>query len=253
MGVDPRTYCDLTEQPAINKIISEFEKSGTQSDQQIINGLLNGSYCNPGEPGVPKPPPLLSLAKLMVTEPLERLKKHGLQSHHVLAIRTYTTSCYMSINGPMRKKPHVQLPHPFAATMYYITTGLKILRAAQGEDEDASREQCFYRGLTDMQVSDDFRKMGGTEMSCMSTTDDINVAAGFAGGAAPLIFKYLSNDFMSSGARLWDNGISVYPNEKEVMYPPLTYLSCPTAGLTEIKINGRMYPVVEVRPTYPET
>jgi hypothetical protein len=255
MGVDPRTYRDLTGQRAINKIIAEFKKSGThwagdeQSDQQTIAGLINGSYCNPGTSTQ-----LLSLEELMSTIELVRLKKHGLNNHHVLAIRIYTTTCYRSINSPMRKKPHAQLPHPFAATMYYITTGLKILRAAQGEDTvNASKEQCFYRGLRDLQISSKFTEMGGTEMSCMSTTFDINVAAAFASGSmSPLLFRYRSNDFMSSGACIWF--ISVYPEEKEVLYPPLTYLSCPTAGSrTEVVINGRTFPVVEVRPTYPET
>lgn len=255
MGVDPKTFRDLKGERAIKKMVSEFKKSGTlwpgdeQSDEQNIAGLINGSYCNPGTTT-----PLPSLAELMQTIEVVRLKKHGLQSHHVLAIRLYTTSSYRSINSPMRQKPHAQLPHPFAATMYYITTGLKILRAAQGEDTvNASKEQCFYRGLRDLQISTKFMEMGGTEMSCMSTTLDINVAAAFASDCtSPLLFRYLSNDFMSSGARIWF--ISVYPEEKEVLYPPLTYLSCPTAGsVCEVVINGRTYPVVEVRPTYPET
>lgn len=255
MGVDPKTYRDLKDEHAIKKIISEFKNNGEhwpgdeQSDQQIVAGLVNGSYCNPGTTT-----PLPSLAELMQTIEMVRLKRYGLKSHHVLAIRTYTTSCYRSINSPMRRNPHAQLPHPFAATMYYITTGLKILRAAQGEDTvNASKEQCFYRGLRDLQISTKFMEMGGTEMSCMSTTLDINVAAAFASGSmSPLIFRYLSNDFMSSGACIWF--ISVYPEEKEVLYPPLTYLSCPTAGShTEVVINGQTFPLVEVRPTYPET
>jgi hypothetical protein len=127
-----------------------------------------------------------------------------------------------------RKTPPAQLPHPFAATMHYITTGLKILRTAQGDNEDVSIEQYFYRGLTGMEVCAEFKKTGGTELSCMSTTDDEEVAALFAVGAAPLIFKYLSNDFISAGAKVWF--ISVYPTEREVLYPPLTHLSCPVPG-----------------------
>ena len=56
----------------------------------------------------------------------------------------------------------------------------------------------------------------------MSTSIDKDIMAGFAMSDQPLVFRVLSDDFMSCGADIqW---LSVYPTEKEILYPPLTFL-----------------------------
>jgi hypothetical protein len=65
-----------------------------------------------------------------------------------------------------------------------------------------------------------------------------------------LLFKILGKDFMVIGADVqW---LSAFPEEAEVLYPPLTYLS--TTGRTEKIVVKRgadelCFTVVEVEPT----
>jgi hypothetical protein len=104
--------------------------------------------------------------------------------------------------------------------------------------------------LIDLQVTEEFLEVGGTEMSCMSTTSSKKVAADFAkkSKTSPLLFKLLSNDFMSHGADI--SFLSVYPEEKEILYPPLTYLGPISREIKTEIIDGREYQVVEVKPSF---
>jgi hypothetical protein len=62
----------------------------------------------------------------------------------------------------------------------------------------------------------------------------------------PLVFRIISEDFMSCGADV--SWLSVYPTEAEILYPPLTYLKYAYAGETPIKNSIGM--VVDVVPTF---
>jgi hypothetical protein len=243
MGVDPRTYRDIKNK--VQKIVDEFKRSGTKEDNANVERLMNGTYSNPKTPDKVLP----SIADIMSGS--SEVEIAGLQAHHVLALRLYTTSSYKSINNPMRQQPYPQIPHPFAGTLYYIGDGLAKLRAVQGTlQSHENKDKVFYRGMIDLQVTDEFLAVGGTEMSCMSTTSSKTVAADFAkeSKTSPLLFKLLSNDFMSHGADI--SFLSVYPEEKEILYPPLTYL-CPINREIKIEIiDGREYQVVEVKPSF---
>ena len=243
MGVHPKTYRDIRNKLA--KIRKEFKKSGTAEDNANIAGLLAGTYANPETPGDFLP----SVAEVMRSSP--EIEIAGLEIHHVLALRLYTTSSYKSINGPMRQQPYPQLPHPFAATLYYISDALTKLRTVQGATQShENKQQIFWRGMIDLRVTDEFLEVGGTEMSCMSTTSSQEVAADFAkkSKTSPLLFKLISNDFMSHGADI--SFLSVYPKEKEILYPPLTYLGPTSRERTVVVIDGVEYQVVEVTPTF---
>ena len=85
-------------------------------------------------------------------------------------------------------------------------------------------------------------------MACMSTTSDQKVAEEFALSKSPLLFKFVSRSFMSHGACI--SFLSVYPGEKEVLYPPLTYLR--PIGMSEVTIGTTVYKVVEVEPVFPK-
>eukprot|EP00729_Bicosta_minor_P033135 gene33135-biopygen8881 len=172
----------------------------------------------------------------------------GLEIHHVLALRVYTSPSYRSINNPMRQSPPV-LPHPFAATLYYISDALSKLRELQGRDAAMRNEtMVFWRGMKDLQITDEFIITGGSEMACMSTTSSREVAEEFAVSKSPLLFKLVSNSFMSHGADI--SFLSVYPSEKEVLYPPLTYLR--PINVSEETIGGKVYKIVEVEPVFPK-
>ena len=56
----------------------------------------------------------------------------------------------------------------------------------------------------------------------MSTSASKDIAISYAASKCPLIFKYESADFISRGANV--SFLSVYPDEQEALYPPLTYL-----------------------------
>ena len=243
MGVDPKTYRDIRNK--VKKIIDEFRKYGTAEDNANLDGLMNGTYINPDHPDVVLP----SIAEIMASS--SEVEVAGLQFYHVLALRLYTTSSYKSINDPFRQQPYPRLPHPFAATLYYISDALTRLRTVQGAHQShANRQQTFWRGMIDLRVTEEFLEVGGTEMSCMSTTSSKEVAADFAkkSKTSPLLFKLSSNDFMSHGADI--SFLSVYPEEKEILYPPLTYLSPISRESSVEVIDGREYKVVEVKPSF---
>ena len=95
---------------------------------------------------------------------------------------------------------------------------------------------------------DDFLQTGGSEMACMSTTSSREVAENVAWSKSPLLFKFMSKSFMSHGAAI--GFLSVYPGEKEVLYPPLTYLR--PIKVYEETIGTTVYQVVEVEPVFPK-
>ena len=76
--------------------------------------------------------------------------------------------------------------------------------------------------MKDLGLTMEFLQQGGTEFACLSTTASKDIAINFAVSALPLIFKFETKDFTSRGADI--AFLSVYPNEKEALYPPLTYL-----------------------------
>lgn len=87
----------------------------------------------------------------------------------------------------------------------------------------------YWRGLDGMALSQRFDKEGGTEFGCMSTSTSKDVAIEFSEGKHPLVFKFVTDNFMSRGADI--SFLSVYPEEKETLYPPLTYLQVDHIGV----------------------
>ena len=62
----------------------------------------------------------------------------------------------------------------------------------------------------------------GSELACMSTSENIDVVARYARSNNPLLLRIKVESPMDRGANLkW---LSCYPSEDEVLFPPLTYL-----------------------------
>lgn len=249
LGVDPKTYMHVKQK--VKVILKEFAKNGTDEDNKNLKTLIEGTYKHPpNSDGSPLTAmdirgQSMTIGELMASS---NVQDAGLEIHHVLALRLYTTSTYMSINNPMRQSPPV-LPHPFAATMYYISDALSKLRELQGKNLAMRNETLvFWRGMKDLQITDEFIRTGGSEMACMSTTSDQKVAEEFALSKSPLLFKFVSKSFMSHGADI--SFLSVYPGEAEVLYPPLTYLR--PIKISEKTIGTTVYKVVEVEPVFPK-
>jgi len=163
----------------------------------------------------------------------------GLSRAHVLALRMYTTSSYRRITTPLRAR---QKPHPFAATLYYLSDGIRKLRAvaAELEPEQFTADISLWRGMRDMRVLDSFMQQGGAEIAPMSTSISKDVAMRYADSAHPLIFHFHTQG-MERGCSL--KYLSVYPKEQEVLYPPLTFLQPVRQTLDN---DGRT--IIEARP-----
>lgn len=253
MGVDEQTVGTFL-QDGVRAIKQEFQDHGTDEDKRNLQGLLDGSYRNPADShltgeeydtdaAAKLAAPCVSFDELMARPEVQTA---GLGLHHVLALRLYTTSSYQSLNNPLRTDPPTQ-PHPFAATTYFISEGIKKLRAVAAERPDAFTRVVFYRGLRGMGLAKKLIKEGGTEYGCMSTSGSKDVAIEFSQSKHPLIFVYDTENFMARGADI--SFLSVYPEEKEALYPPLTYLTV-TKVTTEL-LNKNRALVVYVRPTFP--
>ena len=191
------------------------------------------------------------LASAGETKTLEQLMEHPhaklakLSRHHILALRLYTTSSFPKINDPLRKDPPDR-PHPFAATTFFISEGIKMLRAVAAQMPDAYTERIYWRGMKDLGITGEFMTKGGTDFACVSTTAHQAIAVhNFASSALPLVFKVVTKNCLSRGADI--SFLSVYPTEQEVLSPPLTYLRCLETKMETL--SGVQLLVATVEPT----
>ena len=99
--------------------------------------------------------------------------------------------------------------------------------------------------MANKRVGDEFAKLGGTELACMSTTKSVDAAIKFGKSDSPLYFKIVSTTSLERGADI--SFLSVFPGEQEVLYPPLTYMR-PIGEIREEMFGGRMSQGVTVRP-----
>jgi hypothetical protein len=144
----------------------------------------------------------------------------NLNEAELVAIRLYTALAYKFMNDPLRDDERYgrRQPCPLPVTTYFAQSGIKKLRALHV----ASGELTLWRGMCNREVPDEFMRMGGTELAFMSTTRDLSVAVRFSLSQRSLLFKIVSPGFMTMGADVqW---LSAFPDEAEILYPPLTYL-----------------------------
>ena len=253
----------------------EFAQSGGDEDKENLRCVLEGLK----RPGWTSGQSLEAL----VAHPHARMAK--LRRHHVLALRLYTTSSYCRVNDPLRSVPP-QRPHPFASTAYFTDQvrtcgsavqhsasraalhvrtpegpversshaafwspclqGIKLMRAVAASLPDAHTTRIFWRGMKDLGLTMEFLQQGGTEFACLSTSASKDVAVNFAVSELPLIFKFETNDFTSRGADI--AFLSVYPNEQEALYPPLTYLR--SVKVETEDVGGKAMLVATVQPVF---
>lgn len=243
MGIDEATIGNF-HQGQISAIEREFMQHGSEKDKRNFLTVMDGTYTNPPDTsGNVDTASQKSIDELMESPEVQTA---GLGRHHVIALRLYTTSSYEAINTPLRTDPPTQ-PNPFAATTYFISEALKKLRAVAAEKPDAHTPVVYWRGFKGMALPKRFVKEGGTEFGCMSTSASKSVAIAFSKSKHPLVFKFATDNFMARGADI--SFLSVYPEEKEALYPPLTYLCVIKVGVEVM--NGRRVLVASVKPTFP--
>lgn len=240
----------MTTGGGIAAIKNEVMLNGNAEDKTNMKGLIDGTYVNPDNDDETSAEELAAQKKtideLMKTDQVKTAK---LTRAHVLALRLYTTSTYSSVNQPLRTNPPTK-PHPFAVTTFYISEGIKLLRAVAGELPGAHQPQDLWRGLKDLTISTAFLESGGTEFACMSTSLKEGTAIDFAKDSrAPMIIKLETKDFMSRGADI--SFLSVYPGESETLFPPLTFLRPIDNGTKTVVKEGKSYLVVRCEPVIP--
>ena len=180
---------------------------------------------------------------------------------HVAALRFYTTAAFKFINQPLTdggSDYDQRRPHPLPMTVSYIAEGIKKLRASlaecscdlrdQRQDGDLPFHNVLWRGMKDLEVTDTFMKMGGTQFAPMSTTSDVSVATRYGLSSGSLLLKINISNQLQHGASL--SWLSAFPNEAEVLFPPLSYLQ-PTGREQILSICGCSFHVVEVEVFLP--
>ena len=234
LGVTDAMLAHFYQDP-VGAIQREFATHGSAADQENLRCVQHGLQ----RPGWSSAATLESL----LAHPNATTAK--LQAQHVLALRLYTTSSYARINDPLRRDPP-QRPHPFAATTLFIDKAIKMLRAVAASLPNAHTALVYWRGMKDLGLTMEFLQKGGTEFACLSTSASQEVAVSFAASSLPLVFKFATKDFTSRGANIgW---LSVYPNEQEALYPPLTYLRSVKAE--NESIGGMTILVATVEPVF---
>jgi len=153
---------------------------------------------------------------------MKEAQQAALSVAEIAALRIYTSALFQYINLPFRlpeNRHGFEKPHPCGLTVTFIQDGLKKLRKHHaGRNEKVY----FWRGMKDLCIPSDFEERGGTELQCMSTTADIEIAGHYGQSKTPLIFCVHSTSFMNRGVDI--SWLSLYGHEKEILYPPLTYL-----------------------------
>ena len=181
----------------------------------------------------------------------ENTHKAHLVESELAALRLYTTSVYKHMNGPLRDENRSQqnLPCPLPVITFHAFAGVKKLRMLHLNCEGKQDKQhILWRGMRTMKASDAFMEEGGTELAFMSTTTDLEVALRYSLSAHSLIFKIVVPNSLSMGANLgW---VSAFPNEFEILYPPLTHLQ-PTGkrdSITVVREGKQIFlEVIEIR------
>ena len=185
-------------------------------------------------------------------------KDANLKPEHVIALRLYTTNAFWRINNPLRDRLRLQKGevHPLAATVLFIDQGIKLLRIVSKDMVREAKEQqsgplltktlTLWRGMQNVHFNPRFQQEGGTEMAPMSTTSQLRIAIDYGACAeGSVLFKIRVPDIMAIGADLkW---LSAFPNDAEVLYPPLTLLR-PTGRTKMYEFHGRSFQVMEVQP-----
>ena len=106
-----------------------------------------------------------------------------------------------------------------------LADALKKLRVVDAElhPKEFNEDKDLFRGMADMTVDAELLKsLGGTELAPMSTTDSKQVAEDYAKSKFPLVFVFKTKNLTRGCCIDW---LSLYPKEKEYLYPPLTFLA----------------------------
>ena len=173
---------------------------------------------------------------------LEIEKAKNLDEAEVVALRLYTTMIYKFLNEPLRDNDRFSRSEacPLPVTTYFASTGIKKLRALKAEEK---KFPTLWRGMRNVDAPKEFLENGGTELPFMSTTQDLSVAVRYSLSPYSLLFKLVPDNHMVMGADVqW---LSAFAGEKEILYPPLTFLQPGRKQI--IEVNNRKVTIIEIK------
>ncbi len=179
----------------------------------------------------------------------------ALLPEELIAMRFYTSHSFNSINIAMRDQrrheraaPHNS--HPLPGIVTNIQRGLKKLRRLGSADASSKETVILWRGMSGLKLSDEFSKVGGAELAVMSTTTEVSVAISYAvqkDTRSALLFRFVTRNNLERGAEVkW---LSMFPNESETLFPPLTFLQRTRTEPQEVVHCGVKVTVVEMSTT----
>jgi len=247
---DVQVWGSMGDDGGLSAVVAEFEAAGTADDLECLDYVLRqkaGSSNKTFQEGLQR-----DMGRN--GETLDDFVRHRfsatakLSKAHVLALRLYTTAAFRSINNPLRDTRENRRSHPFPVTVNLIKDGISRLRAVAASDASSNMPLDLWRGLRDTVLAPTFLSEGGTELAPMSTTTALSVAVQYARSSSSVLFKLHTTSFMQRGADL--DYLSAFPGEREILFPPLTYLS-PTGRTMSLVKNNIHFEVVEVVPIMP--
>jgi hypothetical protein len=173
----------------------------------------------------------------------------NLTEAELVSLRFYTSHSFNSVNMALRDQQRT-VPHPLPGIVTNIQRGLKKLRALGSDDSSSKQTVVLWRGMSDMQLPQEFNAQGGTELAPMSTTTDVSFAIKYAiktDTLSALLFRFVTRNNLERGADVqW---LSMFPGESETLFPPLTFLQRTRTEPQEFVHNGVKLSVVELSTT----
>eukprot|EP00960_Hanusia_phi_P065872 766240-Hanusia_phi.AAC.1 len=184
--------------------------------------------------------------------------KAGLIKEEVLALQLYTGPMFVKYNAVLRNPASMNVGPPpddfvalrgnkYTTTIFCIVSGIiKLSRVTE-----LPRDRVVYRGFHGLQIprefleEDEYGVSGGVELGMMSTTTDMKVALQYATrGDFPTVFE-IACGAVDRGASL--SFLSQYPEEEEILYPPLSYLELIKKPRTRELENGMIVRVLPMK------
>jgi len=157
---------------------------------------------------------------------------HPISEVEVIAGRGYTGPLFVKMNGSLRaasgKFPANMTQHLKGNTYTNLIYACNSLIRKFSQISNIPKGRVVYRGLSGVLLPECFEECeegggrGGVDFGFLSTTTRMEVAVAYIGDKGmPVLFKFEVGD-MDRGASL--SFLSQYPNEEEILIPPLSYL-----------------------------
>ena len=162
----------------------------------------------------------------------DKFARHPISEAEVIAGRGYTGPLFVKMNGSLRavsgKFPASMTEHLKGNTYTNLIYACNSLLRKFSQISNIPKGRVVYRGLSGVNLPQCFEECeegggrGGVDFGFLSTTRRREVAASYIGDKGkPVLFMFEVGD-IDRGASL--SFLSQYPNEEEILIPPLSYL-----------------------------